>query len=54
MSWRGTQGGIDAMAMGHDVIMSPGRYCYLDHTQDAPFKEPESIGGYLPLDSVYV
>lgn len=54
MSWRGTEGGIKAMDMGHDVIMTPGRYCYLDHTQDAPFKEPESIGGYLPLDSVYV
>lgn len=54
MSWRGEQGGVDAMEMGHDVIMTPGRYCYLDHTQDAPFKEPESIGGYLPLDSVYV
>ena len=54
MSWRGTEGGIEAIAQGHDVIMSPGRYCYLDHTQDAPFKEPESIGGYLPLDSVYV
>lgn len=54
MSWRGTEGGIEAMKMGHDVIMTPGRYCYLDHTQDAPFKEPESIGGYLPLDSVYV
>ena len=54
MSWRGTEGGIEAMSQGHDVIMSPGRYCYLDHTQDAPFREPESIGGYLPLDSVYV
>ena len=54
MSWRGTEGGIKAMEMGHDVIMTPGRYCYLDHAQDAPFKEPESIGGYLPLDSVYV
>ena len=54
MSWRGEQGGIEAISMGHDVIMTPGRYCYLDHTQDAPFKEPESIGGYLPLDSVYV
>ena len=54
MSWRGTEGGIEAMSMGHDVIMTPGRYCYLDHTQDAPFKEPESIGGYLPLDTVYV
>jgi hexosaminidase len=53
MSWRGTEGGIAAMNMGHDVVMSPGRYCYLDHTQDAPFKEPQSIGGYLPLDSVY-
>ena len=54
MSWRGTEGGIKAMTMGHDVIMTPGRYCYLDHTQDAPFREPESIGGYLPLDTVYV
>lgn len=53
MSWRGTEGGIEAIRMGHDVIMTPGRYCYLDHAQDAPFKEPESIGGYLPLDSVY-
>ena len=53
MSWRGTEGGIAAMNMGHDVVMAPGRYCYLDHTQDAPFKEPQSIGGYLPLDSVY-
>ena len=42
------------MSQGHDVIMTPGRYCYLDHAQDAPFREPESIGGYLPLDSVYV
>ena len=54
MSWRGTEGGIAAMNMGHDVVMTPGRYCYLDHAQDAPFKEPQSIGGYLPLDSVYV
>ena len=54
MSWRGTEGGIKAMEMGHDVIMTPGRYCYLDHAQDAPFREPESIGGYLPLDTVYV
>ena len=54
MSWRGTEGGIEAMRQNHKVIMTPGRYCYLDHAQDAPFKEPESIGGYLPLDSVYV
>ena len=53
MSWRGTEGGIEAMKQGHDVIMTPGKYCYLDHAQDAPFKEPESIGGYLPLKQVY-
>lgn len=53
MSWRGTQGGIDAINAGHDVIMTPGEACYLDYTQDAPFREPESIGGYLPLRKVY-
>ncbi len=53
MSWRGTQGGIESMAMGHDVIMCPGNFCYLDHAQDAPFREPESIGGYLSLEIVY-
>lgn len=54
MSWRGTEGGVQAMKAGHDVIMTPGRYCYLDYTQDAPFKEPASIGGYTPLDTVYL
>lgn len=53
MSWRGTEGGVTAMQEGHDVIMAPGKYCYLDHCQDAPFKEPVSIGGYLPVESVY-
>ena len=53
MSWRGTEGGIQAMQEGHDVIMAPGGYCYLDHCQDAPFKEPQSIGGYIPLETVY-
>ena len=53
MSWRGTEGGIAAMNMGNDVIMCPGSYCYLDKAQDAPFLEPESIGGYLPLEKVF-
>lgn len=53
MSWRGTKGGLDAMGAGHDVVMTPGEACYLDFTQDAPFKEPLSIGGYLPLSKVY-
>ena len=53
MSWRGTEGGIRAAAEGHDVVMTPGEWCYLDKYQDAQFKEPEAIGGYLPLDKAY-
>ena len=53
MSWRGTEGGIKAATMGHDVVMTPGNWCYLDKYQDAQFKEPEAIGGYLPLEKVY-
>lgn len=53
MSWRGTEGGIKAMKSGHNVIMTPVEYYYLDYSQDAPFKEPVSIGGYSPLKTVY-
>ncbi|MBW7997958.1 MAG: beta-N-acetylhexosaminidase [Candidatus Glassbacteria bacterium] len=31
MSWRGTEGGIEAARMGHDVVMSPTSHCYLDY-----------------------
>ena len=53
MSWRGTAGGIKAIKAGHDVVMTPGEFYYLDHTQDAPFKEPLSIGGYGSLEITY-
>ena len=53
MSWRGTQGGIEALKAGHDVIMCPVECYYIDYCQDAPFKEPVSIGGYTPLKTVY-
>ena len=50
MSWRGTQGGLEAISQGHDAVMTPGRYCYLDKVQDAPIYEPEGWGGFLSLD----
>jgi len=50
MSWRGTQGGIDAITQGHDAVMTPGRFCYLDKVQDAPIYEPEGFGGFLSVD----
>lgn len=52
-SWRGEQGGIDAVKSGHQAIMTPGSHCYIDGYQDAPYSQPEAIGGYLPLEKVY-
>ena len=53
MSWRGEEGGLAAAAAGHNVVMSPHAYCYIDAPQDAPPTQPEAIGGYLPLEKVY-
>ena len=52
MSWRGTEGGLKAMQMGHRAIMTPGEFCYFDSYQDAPHTQPEAIGGYLSLEKV--
>jgi hexosaminidase len=53
MSWRGTEGGIAAAQMGHDVIMTPGSHCYFDHYQGNSETEPLAIGGYTPVSKVY-
>lgn len=53
MSWRGIAGGIAAAKAGHDVIMTPNKYCYFDHYQADPATEPMTIGGYTPLQKVY-
>jgi hexosaminidase len=54
MSWRGEEGGIQAAKLNHDVIMTPGGYMYLDHAQSADkTMEPLSIGGFLPIKTVY-
>ena len=54
MSWRGTEGGIKASAMGFDVIMTPNTYCYFDYYQSKDQdKEPFGIGGNLPWEKVY-
>ena len=53
--WRGSEHGIKAAQLGHDVVMSPTTYCYLDYYQADPKKsdEPMCIGGFLPLEKVY-
>jgi hexosaminidase len=53
MSWRGIEGGISAVKEGHDAIMTPTSFCYLDYYQSDPSSEPLAIGGYLPLENVY-
>jgi hexosaminidase len=53
MSWRGTQGGIEAARQGHDVVMTPTSHLYFDFYQGDPEQEPLAIGGYTPLERVY-
>lgn len=53
MSWRGTEGGIAAAKLQHDVIMTPTDFCYFDYYQGDPATEPLAIGGYLTLETVY-
>ena len=53
MSWRGTQGGIDATKQGHDVIMTPESHCYFNFYQGPQNEEPIAFDGYTPLSKVY-
>jgi len=53
MSWRGTEGGIAAAKQGHDAIMAPTDYCYLDYYQANPEFQPLAIGGFVTLKKVY-
>ena len=54
MSWRGETGGIEAARQGHDAIMTPNTYYYLDYYQSQDIEnEPFGIGGYLPVERCY-
>ena len=54
MSWRGEEGGIKAAGLGHDAIMSPHTFYYLDYYQSIDVEnEPFGIGGYLPVETCY-
>ncbi|WP_232823498.1 family 20 glycosylhydrolase [Dyella sp. C9] len=49
MSWRGTQGAIDAAKLGHDVVLSPAPQLYLDQMQS---DLPDETTGRLPSMSL--
>ena len=53
MSWRGTEGAIEAAKQGNHVIMTPTSHAYFDYYQDDHPDEPLAIGGFLPLKKVY-
>ena len=53
MSWRGERGGIAAGNMGHDVIMTPSPWVYLDAFQGDPNLAPVGIGSYTELNKTY-
>jgi hexosaminidase len=54
MSWRGSQGGIDAANAGHDVVMSPTTNCYFDYYQSQNTdNEPPAIGRLITLETAY-
>ncbi|KAB7732488.1 family 20 glycosylhydrolase [Rudanella paleaurantiibacter] len=40
MSWRGIKGGIEAAQAGHNVVMTPTTFAYLDYTQGDPTIDP--------------
>lgn len=40
MSWRSMKHGIEAAHMGHDVVMTPTTFAYLDYVQGEPTIEP--------------
>ncbi|MEO7923418.1 MAG: family 20 glycosylhydrolase [Chitinophagaceae bacterium] len=40
MSWRGMKGGIEAVKQGHEVVMSPTDFAYIDYMQGDASTEP--------------
>ena len=53
MSWRGTNGAVEAAKQKHNVILTPTSHCYFDYYQSDNDNEPLAIGGFLPLEKVY-
>jgi len=53
MSWRGEKGGIAAAKAGHEVIMTPSKYTYLDLKQGHDDMEPNLGYSKAHLSTVY-
>lgn len=53
MSWRGEKGGIASAKAGHEVIMTPNKYCYIDLKQGHDDLEPNLGYSRLLLSTSY-
>jgi hexosaminidase len=47
MSWRGTEGGVAAANLGHDVVMTPNGNCYFDYSYHTT--PTEKVYAYDPV-----
>ncbi len=52
MSWRGIKGGIEAAKLGHNVVMTPTTYAYLDYQQGEQTIEPPMYAS-LRMETCY-
>ncbi len=52
MSWRGEKGGIEAARQGHEVVMTPSQYCYIDYMQGDSATEAK-VYSTLRLNKAY-
>jgi hexosaminidase len=52
MSWRGTEGAIEAARNGHDTVLTPAPDLYFDHRQSAHDGAPGRVK-VISLESVY-
>jgi len=53
VSWQGEAGGIAVAAAGHDVVMAPQEWCYLDRSYSAGPFEPLGIRPAISVEKLY-
>ncbi|MDO5978100.1 family 20 glycosylhydrolase [Flavivirga spongiicola] len=53
MSWTGEEGGITSANAGHDVVMNPSKYTYINFYQGDHHVEPMAFGAYISLKDIY-
>ena len=53
MSWRGMDGALQAAKAGHDTVLSPAPFLYLDNRQSGRPEEPSGRGNVITLRFVY-